>query len=102
MCSDANLACMQTVPLCLSAADRRLCSDSGLARRQNAYGPDEITILTPYTGQLMLLRKELQGHVMTFFVRPTSRMAVSLDPALPCCLPSLKLSSSALGQISFL
>ena len=32
--------------------------------RQGCYGKGRITILTPYTGQLQILRKLLRSHVL--------------------------------------
>ena len=51
---------------------------AGNVRRQAAFGPGDITILTPYTGQLLLLRRELSKHILTFYVRTFSSPASAL------------------------
>lgn len=34
------------------------------ARRQGCYGSEDIAVITPYLGQLLLLRQELQRHTL--------------------------------------
>ena len=51
------------------------------AYRQGCYGSEDITVLTPYTGQLLLLRKALEKHTLVFLDEADQKIVDDMDTA---------------------
>lgn len=51
---------------------------------KGVYGSGEITILTPYMGQLLLLRRKLSQHVLTFLVGPVAGFHACKSRSIAC------------------
>ncbi|KAK9822561.1 hypothetical protein WJX74_004715 [Apatococcus lobatus] len=47
--------------------------------RQGCYGSEDITVLTPYTGQLLLLRKALEKHTLVFLDEADQKIVDDID-----------------------
>ena len=59
--------------------------------RQGCYGPDDIAVLTPYSGQLLLLRQALQEHVVVHLEEADEKLlkdAVQAKSAKPRAAPA--------------
>lgn len=53
------------------------------ACRQGCYGAEDITVLTPYTGQLLLLRKMLEKHTLVFLDEADRKIVDDIEPSGP-------------------
>ncbi|KAK9802792.1 hypothetical protein WJX73_006176 [Symbiochloris irregularis] len=49
--------------------------------RQGCYGPDDIAVLTPYLGQLLLLRKALERHTVVHLEEADAKLLEDLEEA---------------------
>ena len=70
-------------PPSLGESFRLVCT-----HRQGCYGPDDIAVLTPYLGQLMLLRKHLENHTVVQLEEADAKLLEDLaeskqPPSLP-------------------